>query len=350
MTISNQQRLYGQLIVDFANAVSTDEAGLGYFENIQKVFGFPPQFIDKAKTNFPTLYGFNSSLTDPEMQCFNLILEKMDIEREILSAINGEFLEYNIYSKSFHIRESSVDQSEDGMWEDHGNAESKCREFSVADIKEMVRMDHADPGYKSRQKNVSKILPELIKLGKQILAVKGLSKERRKELSQREPYYRNLDAEHWHIENIQINLKMLLDEILENHPLSNSNMFKRILLRYNEIPKSEAYLSYDGTIKDYSPFGEALFLSRENIPLDLELIYNGPISYCVVEFFRGFNNIKYLKKCKKCNDFIITRHIGRQFCDEPKECKKIYYNKDRARRMKEDYRNPASKKFKEKYI
>src|SRR5208282_4602047 len=318
----DKKRFYGQLLVDFANAGSTDEAGFRYFENVQKVFGFPAKFTDKAKENFPTINNFYSSFNDREMQCFKLILEKKNIEMEILLAIDGEYLEYDIYSQSFSIRKSITPQSKDGLCK--GYSESKDKIITIEELKEIIRIDRNRPGHNLEQKNALKILPKLIRIGKNIFAFKDISEVRYKELSECDTHYEDLISEHWHIENSQKSLKLLLDQIIKSPLLSDSKMIKEILLRYNETKKFKVYLSDDGTIKD-KPFSEDFFLNRENIPFyDYgRQFYSGPISYCVVEFFKDLKNIKYLKKCKQCEDFFIASHVSRQFCDESKECKKI---------------------------
>jgi hypothetical protein len=246
----------------------------------------------------------------------------------------------------FHRNNHS--HSKDGLC--IGYTESKDKEITITELEEMVRTDHADPGYKSRQKNLPISLAKLPKIGKKILALKEISKERYKEISEHEPHYRNLKLEHRHIEKIQKILRKLLDDILQTPLLSNSKMLQNILLRYNETPKSKVYLSDDGMIKEYPPFSKEIFLNRKIISLDLEQIYNGPISCCVVEFLRNSKNIRYLKQCKQCNDFFIARHASRQFCNEPKKCKKIFFDKYRKRLMKEEYRNPSSPKFKVDYL
>ncbi|UCG13103.1 MAG: hypothetical protein JSU72_01005 [Deltaproteobacteria bacterium] len=51
--MTNQERLYGQLLVDFANATTIDEAAIGFLENVQRVFRFSHGFVEKAKEGFP---------------------------------------------------------------------------------------------------------------------------------------------------------------------------------------------------------------------------------------------------------------------------------------------------------
>jgi len=47
---------YGQLIVDFTNAESTDEACFSFFEHIQKLLSFSPAFLKQIERIFPTYH------------------------------------------------------------------------------------------------------------------------------------------------------------------------------------------------------------------------------------------------------------------------------------------------------
>jgi hypothetical protein len=47
--MENKDRLYGQLVIDFANAKTSDEACLKLLENMQGTFGLPPDFAEKAR-------------------------------------------------------------------------------------------------------------------------------------------------------------------------------------------------------------------------------------------------------------------------------------------------------------
>ncbi len=67
-------RLYGQAIVDFANAETSDDACYGSIENIQKIFNFSQDFPQKAKEGFSlvSLINITSSLNNTEKALFNL--------------------------------------------------------------------------------------------------------------------------------------------------------------------------------------------------------------------------------------------------------------------------------------
>ncbi len=350
MTISKQDRGCGRLVVDFVNPETTDEVGLKYFQNIQKVFGFTSGFIDKAKVQFPTIDNFNNLMNDVEKQCFQLILNKIDIELEIMAAIHGVFLYYDIYSKKIRIGESFTHYSKDGLC--FGKTDHKEKIISVKKLKEMIEKGPTEAGSKLKKTDALKNLPILEKTSEKILALKGISKKRYYEILEYKEYYRNLNMEHWKIQNIQKLLKILLNDIIHGNSLSDSNILKKILLKYNQIPKVKVIISNEGTIQDSSPFSEDFFIDRKNRSVYeyTSQVYDWPISYCLVEYLRDQKNLDYLKKCGQCNCFFIAKDTRRQFCYEPKKCKKIHNNKSVAIKMKNEYRNPDSTKFKVDYL
>ncbi len=55
-TLSDKDRSYGQVIVDYGNLkATTDDLGLKFIENIQKAFNFSDRFTKKAKKSSPIL-------------------------------------------------------------------------------------------------------------------------------------------------------------------------------------------------------------------------------------------------------------------------------------------------------
>jgi hypothetical protein len=75
MDKSVRDKLYGDLIVDFANASSSEEAGLKFLDNVQKVLNFSPQFTTKAQNKFPTLSNFKSSFSKQEWKLLESFTE-----------------------------------------------------------------------------------------------------------------------------------------------------------------------------------------------------------------------------------------------------------------------------------
>lgn len=350
MTIAKRDRIYGYLIVDFVNAKTTDEAGMKYFENIQKVFGFQSGFVNQARGQFPTYDHFYSSFNNVEKKCFELILDKRNIELGLLAAVHADFLHYDVHSKIIHICESVVPQSEEGLC--IGKTKHKEKYISIKILREMIKKYRADIDYKFIKENALKALPTLEKVAAEIVALKGISKKRYNEISKYEECYWNLNIEHYHIQKVQQSLRKFLNDIIQGKSLSDNKILKKILLTYNQIPKAKLILSKDGAIKDVSPFNENFFLDRGNRHSHeyVSQVYDGPISYCFAEYLRDQRNVDYLKKCGQCNCFFIAKDTRRQFCYEPKRCKKIHNNKSVAIKMKNEYRNPDSPKFKIDYL
>ncbi len=47
------RRLHGQLVIDFVNSETSEEAINGYFRNLERIFGFLNNFVKSAKDSFP---------------------------------------------------------------------------------------------------------------------------------------------------------------------------------------------------------------------------------------------------------------------------------------------------------
>lgn len=345
MAISDQQRLYGQLLVDFANAGTTDEAGLKYFENVQKVFPFPSQFADIAKTNFPTLNGFHFSLNDSEMQCFELISEQKLIEKEILSAIDGTALRYDFNSKYFHVHTLPVVQLDDGSYEMYDEAEPVGRDISIDELEVMLRLNKKYPDSKKISEDIlSFSLPRLLELGEILSELKEISGERYQQISDLEDIYTEVTSEHMHIEIIQKMLNEYLDNVVQNLPLQNIEIYDEIVSRYNDTQKSRINITNAG-IEDESPFHESHFIDRTDISIHcLEKIYDSPIAYCFIEFLRGTESREHLKKCNLCEKFYIANKLLRN----QKRCsicsKKTRLSKDEMAKYQRYYRSHIKKR------
>jgi len=82
-------------------------------------------------------------------------------------------------------------------------------------------------------------------------------------------------------------------------------------------------------------------------------IFNSFIRNIVAFSIIGFlldNDRRRLKYCSVCDDFFVAKDIKLKVCYPPKNCKKVYKSQDNVRRMREDYRNPTSPKFKVTYL
>jgi hypothetical protein len=76
--------LYGELLIDFINAETPDEAFESLFSSIQKAFSFSPDFVEKCLKLFPPLRSIEGFLpmTAMETSLMELLLEKMKLEKK----------------------------------------------------------------------------------------------------------------------------------------------------------------------------------------------------------------------------------------------------------------------------
>lgn len=284
MTISKEQRCYGQLLVDFANATSTDEAGLKYFENIQKAFDLPYSFIDEAKNIFPTLNDFYSALTKEEIKCLELISQKKMIENEIAACLYVNSLRYDAYSKTVHIEVHQEMQLEDGSIVTDTSIERICRDLSIDELEEMIRQNDSQPDSTERKENIfSSSIPTLLRLGNRITKIEGISNEKYQELYLLEDTCANIEAEHDYIEVNQKKMKSFFKDVMKNRAPINTQLLNKTSL------------------------DDVYFTDRSDFPFPfLYRVYKFPLVYCIAEFFNVTNNIEHLKKCELCKKFYIA--------------------------------------------
>jgi len=67
----------GTILVDFANAETTDEACIAYFRNIKTFLSFSPDFVERLEKVFPLKTSFYAPLNQIEFKLLNLISEKV---------------------------------------------------------------------------------------------------------------------------------------------------------------------------------------------------------------------------------------------------------------------------------
>lgn len=321
MAISNKQRLYGQLILDFANAKTTDEAGLKYFENLQKVFDLPYSFIEKAIIVFPTLKDLNSFLTDSDIQCLDLISKIKMIQYEIASLIYVHSLEYDIYSNTIHIDVDNKIQLDDGSYVVDTRVEPVCKILSIDKLKKMIRAYSIEPEFqKCREIILLSSIPEILRLGEKMISFKEMTMEKYKRLYEIEENYANVKLEHEHIEIIQKKTKSFLERII-----------------HTRIPHTSKILNREFIDEDY-------FIDRSCFTaFSLEKIYDAPIDYCIALFFNNVENIEHLKKCELCKKFYIAKKLveRQRRCSECST--KTRFNKEQRSEYQRNYRQQIKK-------
>lgn len=318
--ISDKHLRYGKVIIDFANAKTSDEAGQKYIDNIKKAFNFPDKIespnhpgheIPSEDDKFPTIVKFHddiSQLNKKMQQIFNQIKMKWITKHgDIFDTLEPLDPESLIELKDFELTNKLITPKIKALV-------SKLSEKDQMTIKDLARY-----------------------------------------------YFRTLLPEHNYILDIKKNLKICLDSIIEYKASGNhDDGFGLAFHDYFQEPYNNtkmidisAYWDKDGyfIVEREPTFAADLFLAHSEItPFFFGKYYSEPLSVCFIEFLMDLNNQKYLKKCNYCKDIIIVEDPRRQFCYEPKQCKRKFYYEDMPRRMREDYRNEDSPKFKVDYL
>ena len=318
--ISDKHLRYSKVFLDFANAKTSDEAGIKYIDNIKKAFNFPdkipfplyPDFdIPSEKDKFPTIIQFQDDIGR--------------LKKNMAQVFDQIKMEWT--TKHGDIFDSLEPLNDEG----------------VTELKDLELTD--------------KLMTPKIN----VLISKSPERDQKTIKDMARHYFRNLLPEHNYILDIRKNLKICLDSIIE-HKASGDHDNRFALAfhyyfseTYNNIKTLDINAYYDEEgyfIVGRNPmFNAGFFLAHSEItPLHFGKYYSEPIAFCFIEFLMELNNQKYLRKCKYCKDFFLGEDSRRQFCYEPKPCKKKFYYEDMPRRMREDYRNKDSLKFKVDYL
>jgi hypothetical protein len=168
-------------------------------------------------------------------------------------------------------------------------------------------------------------LDKIIELSNQIEEIKAKEPERFAAFDSIIETYQKIYKLHDYVERTQESLKYILSQIIKSDDAYESEAFKTILKRYNNI-RQEIYVDKKKhELIEGKPFIEENFFDSDS-RFDLEEIFNLPISYCLVEVLKDKENIAKIKVCKKCKNYFIEKRKGRkQYCTD--KCRLDYHNK-----------------------
>ncbi len=361
MTIS--ERFCGDLLVDFANAKTSDEAGLNFIANVQKIFGFPLQFIAAAQSKFPQISSFFSALSLTEKEILHLIVNEckllgLMIERGIF--IDDVYDNYNLADYDYGEPRTLVLEYSDPL--DHEVVKYKTIKIGKSNkrnyekIKKLFYILIPESQREKHQKEIDKIIEEFfqslneyIKAGDKILEVLHLKKlvtiKRYNQIESMVNYYFSLQDEHNHIDAIKKDIIICFADIIANQT-SKSKAVKQLLAIHNQRMSSLTYVTQEGNLAVATPLFKAdVFLNRGALSYKVNVFHSsddtshrfrgcttGPcncayheiIAYCLVEFLSRPQNQKYLKKCLICEDYYIAGSAAREtHCDKP-QCDKDF--------------------------
>lgn len=338
MKEKDKKRLYGQLLVDFANSRSTDDAGLTYLANLQNVFDFSPEFATQAQRIFP-----RQDLLIPSDPEENRLMMLMIQEKKLKSEINrymefAEFEGFDNVDQALLIKEVEYFDEREG-----GPCLGPIEKYYLKDLSREVLGELCKHLIWEHEEYEEKILFDArTAINNYVQTVNDLVTSKQKitqatysMIEESTAKFLKCQNEHTHILDLQNKLKTLFQAIID---VDTALIWKTIggfINVYNASPKSKVIIADDGKIIIKERYQEDIFLSRneDDVPrVNRTVYYDYPISYCIVEFFKHEMCRKLVKKCENenCLKFFIARKLidEQKFCPGSK-CRMEHHNKVR---------------------
>lgn len=330
---------YGKLICDFANAKTTDDILVSYFQDLQSVFNLPNSFTENILKKYQTKKMIIGSLSNLELNIFEMLLRCNEILLNLKSEDELYCIDkYDPIKKMVSVSEvTGFEQDEDGLYTETIESVSipKDEIDAFIDKNENIEDDHKD--------DFKEYINELVDLSHKIENLKPKIKKRFEEIEEMARFYPSLLMFHKAVEQIQVNLKTILLQIIKSDQSYQSKEFRNILSHYNKQGIQIAVSEQNQFIK-IKIFSEKYFLEQT---FGVEYIFNSPISYCLIEYLKNseYCGRERLFACAKCNDiFSKSRLNDRQiFCPVCSRKNKMT-TEQRAEYMKAYRSNPARKK------
>jgi hypothetical protein len=319
------ERKMGQIVVDFANAETTDAACFKHFENMQKFMAFSSDFAERAREAYPAFYRLHSSLTDPEREFLRLTIEKQNFHGWLNRALEdlGFFIVSYDPKTSLHIVKIEFG------WDDRVGGSSV--RMTVDEFKDEIRND-SEVGLPPTTLD---LIDEFVEAEKQILTIKSfLSESRINELKEIMSDYEELYYLHCDIEDLQGDLQNILGGIVKNTPLHNLPRFEKYLDKYNELPLSRFMVTKDLLIENPPIIEESYF--QISSPDGWFTRFKTDLTYCLIGFLKGEGNRKYIAKCLWCEKYFIRTKYNptnpQKFCRyNGDDCKDDWHYRERVK-------------------
>jgi hypothetical protein len=346
-----QIKLYGQLLVNFANARNSDEAYKELIKGFQRAFNFSTNFVRQSEKAHRSLKEFKSALSESEMALIKThFLEDdevwiIDGLNEELESINRKLVDYNSTQKTFTFQEFEWDADHDGdMLHGFKDFSEPPYTISIGKIEQTMSVSEYKPGsWESIEPETINELKKLIKISRvKAKIIQKTSEERYSELKNLTKTYKDIKGIHERIYSYQNNLRTILNDIVEGENLYDNQTLNYYLDAYRSDCKLELTLQPDGSFNYDSKFlNEKKYLKYKDSVFDPTFGPTNypphclPIAYSLIEFLLNYDRRK-LKHCPYCNNFFIAKSINRKTrCYEP-NCEKAYQrDKKRKQRKKE---------------
>jgi len=306
-----EDQRFGRLVVDFVNASTAEEAGTVFIRGAAAAFGFGHGFLDQALGRYPTLQLFEEALSAADRGLVDLLLE----ERRLLSVINN--LPCNISLGSYdYDGERALTfkiQPLEPKWDNENPYEEDVVRVAVGTggdkwFEEVAEMfDDRAPLTTEMDEVREQLLAcmkKYIELGDRILAIQqAIFPERTHEAQKMAAYYSRIQAEQEVLSELQERWRMILGEIMEAQDLSRNQTLLDLLLVYNTVNRRETAIGDDGALYEKPLFDQSYFLERAGLA---DEYYHNVLVYSFVEYLRAAGNRTRLRKCARCNAFLIA--------------------------------------------
>jgi hypothetical protein len=324
-------KVQGKILIDFANADSTDAACLTYLENIQALISFQPGFARRIQKTFPSLQSFLKPLNQTERTHLEFIAN----ESKILADLNARFLNidyeltgYDYYHRTLSLmsmkweRRTSDNETSDTASGREADGSSgflntlKMLGISAVDGPIAVKIDAiADEIRDHMGKKTMDQITKLMNIGRNIDELtSGFSEERLNLLQDLTRQFQAINNFHKQIENLQVRLRDILEMIAAGKALRDIPALLEFLQVYNSMQPNEVVISDDDALVSLAPISEENYLLIKDVNGWHESFFN-EITFWTIEFFRNEKNRHYIQKCPACSNFFIPYRPGKQkFC------------------------------------
>jgi|GEM_PF-6468565 hypothetical protein len=353
-------KIYGQFVIDFANAKTTDEAGIIFLHDLRETFfrdesRFPRLTPDDKGEGFPTLAGFKSRFNPAQLTLLDLYGQSGETEEQVRALFNSYRFQFKFYDskndslifREYWIHTDTSGDEPRGELEYLGDVgiplekiEEEYEELSEMQITpERVDRLHS---YRNALRNLHSKLNVL---------ESSIDPTRVEEVRDIADYYHGeLLKEHRFIQDLKAKLCNCLDQIVQNKKIviedEAEDTFAIFLNAYNRMPRPKTRIGSAGEIVTVPQFEAESFLTRTEVSRHLEKYYTEPIAYCLIEFLRNPDNRIRLKKCTQCSGFIIRKRRFKErkhdFCST--KCRLSWHN---AKRIKSGQHREYKKKKRE---
>ncbi len=343
-TSKERVKKLGTILVDFANAKTTDEAFIAYFRNIKTFLSFSPDFVERIKKVFPLKSSFYALLNQTEFKLLNLISEKERKIRSLESQIGyiGYILEDCNYKNNTLLLLQYVSCEGEPGYDYDGPFI-----VPIDDIKDKIQNTcHPD---------VLGHIEELMETDRQIHNKKNeVSIERFKELEALLKKHLEIIYLHEVIKETQKNFRDILENVTKGKRLRENFPF---LYYFKQLREKDPFLDY---FKHYNHANTKLAISDGDFLIEVPLIterkylktkeinwhvvIENDLRYCMIEFFKHEESKRYIHHCKNCKKYFVAKKIDKRIKYCPlcspkskmgKEERKEYQKKYRGKKRKE---------------